>query len=114
MTFKEGIEQTKVNLGITRYINCTESENIAFRNLIRQNKALPPNVYLVKGTNNISTACFFKVLEPPEKDIDDYLKYSQFKMIRTIKNCAVYFTTLSIISLIGTIILLLSTANAIG
>ena len=35
-----------------------------------------------------------------EEEIAEYLRYKELKMLRTIKNCVVFFTTLAVISLV--------------
>ena len=91
-------------------INCSAEDNAKYNHMVRTGIALPIGVYENKLPNGAGSGTFCitydNVLSHEEKM--EYLAIKQTQMINTIKKCMVFFTTLTIISLICTFCLIAS------
>ena len=108
---KEDYTKLKLYLGILEEQPCTEEESEQYKKLLQAGQSLPPNVHSVDPYNDGDIECFtFYTLEETKLSPEDQEKYVQYKQLRTlitIKNCMLFFTILSITSIIGAIISLI-------
>ena len=105
---KYKIDILKSDLGIINCRLCTQEENIKFAEMIRNNEPIPDNVFMKKAfsTDNVS---FYYILDEDisiddEEELLNLQKTKDIKAIKqymsTIKKCVMFFTTVSIISMI--------------
>ncbi len=105
--------ELKYKLGILQRTDCTWEEDDKYRSLLRENKPLPDGIlYDAPSDGSLELPHFYKVQKAnlSKEELAEYVQYKQLKSIVTIKNCLVFFTVLTILSLVGGII----TAIAIG
>lgn len=86
---------------------CFSEENKEYEQLVKDGMPLPKGVYpYINDDGKPSAKYFYKVTgsEFTQDELMEYIALKQLKMVRTIKNCALYFTITSIIaSIIGAI-----------
>ena len=85
---------------------CTQKESEEYKDLLEQGKRLPEDVYRAdsdwRNVNDAGDSEFFRLVRPDitQEDIMEYLMYKKLDMLKTIKNCVVFFTVLVIIGII--------------
>ena len=108
---RKELERHKFEFGLKQQILCSKEESKVYHNLLKNGEPLPEGVRrVVYESGELSTTEFFTVYEADLSDaeIQEYLTYKQLSMIKTIKKCAMFFTTLTIISIIVGFILVMS------
>ena len=108
MMFNYQRELTKF-LYIETETPCSDEENKELRALLKSKQSLPPGYHRsVESSTN-----FVKPAELPEiEELEQKLKLQNAKNLRTIKNCAIFFTVLVALQIIlGFILPLTSSAN---
>ncbi len=91
-------------------IDCSREDNKKYNQLIKNNESLPDGVYEYKMETGDGTGTFYTVYQPEltQEEKIEYITFKQLKMISTIKNCVVFFTVLTVISMIITFFALMS------
>ena len=104
------LEQLKYELGILQEVDCSYEENEKYRNLLQKNEPLPNGILRRNSDVSVEYASFYKVERTAlsKDELAEYLEYKQLKSIITIKKCVVFFTVLTVISLVCSLILALS------
>lgn len=93
----------KYDFDILQKIPCTQDENKAYTKLVKEGKPLPKNVYpFGNDAGTPSDSEFYKLYASDLSDAElaEYLTYKKLSMLKTIKNCLLFFTILTIISMI--------------
>jgi hypothetical protein len=99
VNLREKLREHKFEFGLLEKVPCTKKENAEYTQMIKNGEALPEGVHAyVYETNE-----FYEIHEADltESEIQEYLTYKQLSLIRTIKNCVVFFTVLAVIGLVG-------------
>ncbi len=97
INLRNKLRSHKFEFDLLQKIPCSKQENKEYQFLLENGRKLPEGVYPYDyGTE------FYTIYEPDltESEIREYLTYKQLSLIRTIKNCAVFFTVLTIIGMI--------------
>ena len=74
---------------------CTAHETVLYKNTLKNGNSLPEGIYT--DDNDV----FYKLRETDltEKEIREYIALKQLSMIKTIKNCVLFFTVLTVIGI---------------
>lgn len=105
MATKEDIKALKTALGIRKETQCSFSENEQYAQLLKEGKPLPEGVVKIPDSSDeYPDFCVIIESKLSEDELAEYIQLRQLKNIITIKKCLVFFTTMSIISIIGGII----------
>ena len=109
-SFYEKLLQLKHDNGLCQEVLCTEDENHLFLEMVKQKKALPEDVVRCEESNGTKLDKFYRVvpLEMTHEEIQEFCMLNQIKHLKTIKNCVVFFTVLTVLSLVATILILLN------
>lgn len=102
----------KFEYDLLQKIPCTQQENAAYEEILKNGGTLPETVHAYVYDSGItSTSEFYTIYEPEltEAEIREYLTYKQLNMLRTIKNCVVFFTVLTIIGMIAYFLIMMNT-----
>ena len=94
---KEELNNLRFTNGLDSGVACSESENIIYSSMMKNGEKLPDNVFQYgsgylfykSGTNVFS-----------ESEEAEYITLKKLSYLKTIKNCVVFFTVLTIVSLI--------------
>lgn len=86
-------------------IDCSNEENKKYSQMKKNNEPLPSGVYEYEMEN-----IFYTEYKPDltQEEKLEYIAFKQLKMINTIKNCTVFFTVLTVVSLLITFFVLMS------
>lgn len=81
---------------------CTAHENEAYQEILKNGGQLPDGVFAYTYGDQVSSSEFYTVHEEDltEAEVREYLAYRQLSMIKTIKNCVLFFTVLTVIGMI--------------
>ena len=107
---RKNIVLLKKSAGLTEIVECSTEENKAYTQMMRDKQPLPNNVFCKD-----SDGLYFYMLRPvelTEQEIDEYIKLKKLHHIKIIKNCVVFFTVLTIISMLITLISMINLASA--
>ena len=105
--FYENLFQLKYDIGLCQEIDCSEEENRMYLEMLKQKKELPSGIIRRVESNGAKLNQFYRVvpLEITPEEMQEYCALKQTKNIQIIKNCVVFFTVLSVLSLIAGILL---------
>lgn len=95
---REKLLEYKYSFDLLQKIPCSSEENKQYEKLLEDGKALPEGVFAYE----YSTSAFYTVYEADlsQEEINEYLTYKKLGFLRTIKNCALFFTILTIIGMV--------------
>ena len=99
---KQKLRSYKFDFDLLQKIPCTQEENKAYLDLLKAGQPLPEGVFRYEYQSGIESDEFYTVYEPEltADEIAEYLTYKKLHMLRTIKNCAVFFVVLTIVSMV--------------
>ena len=102
MNVRDALREHRFEYELLQKIPCTKQENEQYQKLVEDGGVLPEGVYaFVDDSGETSKTEFYTILESDltESEIREYLTYKQLRLIRTIKNCVMFFTVLTIIGM---------------
>ena len=107
---RKELRSHKFEFGLLQRIPCSKQENKKYQNILEADETLPEGVFAYTYDGVTSPTEFYTVYEPDltEAEIQECLTYKQLSMIRSIKNCFVCFTVLTIIGMIAYITLMMN------
>ena len=99
---RQKLRSYKFDFDLLQKIPCTQEENKAYLDLLKAGRPLPDGVFRYEYQSGIESDAFYTVYEPEltADEIAEYLTYKKLHMLRTIKNCAVFFVVLTIVSMV--------------
>ena len=99
---RDELNSYKFAYDVMQKIPCSKAENKQYQQILKEGGILPDGVYAYDEFGVASTTEFYTVYETDlsQREILEYLTYKKLDFIRTIKNCIVFFTVLTLISLI--------------
>lgn len=107
---KDILKSYKFDFNLLQQIPCSDSDNKMYKKMLKDGQQLPKGVFHYKNAAGVEINEFYTIYEPDltQDEINEYLTYKKLSFIKTIKNCAVFFTTLTVISLIIYVVMLLA------
>ena len=112
---KDELLEMKKELGFYKNVKCTDEENKEYLQMKKDKSPLPEDVYYFNSASE-SMEYFYRILkikEVSDEEFKEYIMLRQAKNIKTIKNCAVFFTVVAVIGIISAIILFAVTSGAL-
>ena len=99
---KQKLRSYKFEFDLLQKIPCSQEENKAYLDLLKAGQPLPEGVFRYEYQSGIESDEFYTVYEPEltADEIAEYLTYRKLHMLRTIKNCVVFFVVLTIVSMV--------------
>ena len=115
LDIREELRRTKFELNLLQCVDCSAEDNRWCLHLVKSGQELPQGVYRKKDIDGRELDLFYTVYDPQltEQEMQEYIALMQYKEIRTIRKCVVFFTVLAVISLIVGIIAGISLADAL-
>ena len=111
VNLRDELRSFKYEFDLLQRIPCSEQENKEYQKLLKDGGVLPEGVFAyVYGNGETSTTEFYTVYETDltESEITEYLTYKKLNLIRTIKNCVMFFTVLTIIGMVAYFIIMMN------
>ena len=111
INLRDELRSYKFEFDLLQKIPCSKQENIEYQKLLKDGGVLPEGVFAYNyGNGDTSTTLFYTVYETDltEEEITEYLTYKKLNLIRTIKNCFMFFTVLTIIAMVVSFIIMMS------
>ena len=108
---RKELRSYKFEFNLLQKSPCSKQENRNYQKLLKEGKTLPKDVFsYTYQTGETSTTDFYTVYEADlsEAEIAEYLTYKKLSLLRTIKNCAVFFTILAVIGIAAYFLFVLS------
>ena len=101
---------------LAEIIICSQKENAKYAEMLKNGETLPENVYRCVNEDNMSETSFLKIVKTDltESEMNEYLNLKKLSMIKTIKNCVVFFTVLTAFFLFISVLSAASTCGAIS
>jgi len=100
------LNNLKFDLGILEEAECSVEEDKIYTALLKEKKPLPDGVLCTNPDED--EPCFSIIKETPlsKEALSEYIQLKQLKTLITIKNCVIFFTVLTILGLILTLLFL--------
>lgn len=95
--FKEELESMRYDIGLLRKIECSEEETKEYKKLLKEGKELPIGVYRYENIIGEQLEQFYTIHKQDELDKDERIEYillKQFRELKIIKRCALFFILL--------------------
>lgn len=103
-SLRNSLNNLRQEFQITQKQPCSTEDEKKYSQLMAEGRTLPENIIVSKdyGMGNEVTYHFYttKNLELSNEELSEYIMLKQLKNIQTIKNCVVFFTVLSVVSLL--------------
>ena len=103
LDIRKELKEFRFQFDLLQKIPCTKQENKEYRQLLKNGESLPEGVFAYEYEfEDPFVTEFYTVYEPEltEAEIREYLTYQKLSMIKTIQNCVLFLTVLTVISLI--------------
>ena len=102
INMRKKLRMYKFEYDLLQKIPCSKQENKEYLQLLKNGETIPENIYRYKSSNGIPLDEFYTIYEPDltDEEIQEYLTYKQLEMLKTIKQCIVFFTVLTVVSLL--------------
>ncbi|MBR3894791.1 MAG: hypothetical protein IKJ35_06550 [Clostridia bacterium] len=103
INLRDELRSYKFEFDLLQKIPCSKQENKEYQKILKDGGVLPNGVFAyVYDNGETSTTEFYTVYETDltESEIAEYLTYKKLNLIRTIKNCVMFFTVLTIIAMV--------------
>ena len=113
INIRSKIKQYRAENGILHVIPCTEQENLTFEEAEKAGEALPEGVFHYRDENGKPIWEYYRMEDPgyTEEEVREFLTYKRIALLeeqaqhlKTIKRCVIFFTVLTVISLVTAII----------
>lgn len=114
INLRDELRAHKFEFDLLQKIPCSKQENKEYAKILKEGGTLPEGVYAyVYESGETSTNEFYTIYETDltEAEIQEYLTYKQLSLIRTIKNCVMFFTVLTIIGMVVYFFLMMNAFN---
>ena len=111
INLRDELRAHKFEFNLLQRIPCSKQDNKEYAKILKEGGTLPEGVYAyVYDDGEISTNEFYTIYETDltEAEIQEYLTYKQLSLIRTIKNCVVFFTVLTIIGMVVSFLIMMN------
>ena len=111
INLRDELRSHKFEFDLLQKIPCTKQENKKYQKLLKDGGTLPDGVFAyVYDTGETSTSEFYTIYETDlsESEIREYLTYKQLSLIKTIKNCVLFFTVLTIIGMVAYFLIMMN------
>ncbi len=82
-------------------VDCSREDNKKYNQMLKNGEALPNGVFEYKNEGNEGWGIFYTIYKPDltHEEKLEYILFKQTGMIRTIKNCVIFFTVITILSM---------------
>ena len=102
INLRDELRSYKFEFGLLQKIPCSKQENKEYHKLLEDGGTLPEGVFAYTFDDCTLTGEFYTVYETDltESEKNEYLTYKKLNLIKTIKDCVLFFTILTIIGLI--------------
>lgn len=100
---RDALRSYQYEFDLLQKIPCSKEENKAYEKLVKSGGKLPDGVYAYVYVNDeASTNEFYTIYEPDltEEEIRQYLTFKKLSLLKSIKNCMVFFVVLTILSIV--------------
>lgn len=106
--FKIELDHYRLKYDLYEKLPCIKEEDKAFNDLLKRGKRLPEGIYRDYDWRNTNDSEFYRIAHSDvnQADIMEYLMYKKLDMLKTIKNCVIFFTVSTVILLVFLILLL--------
>ena len=109
MNLRSLLENYRYEHSVLQKEYCTPQEMKEYSALIKEGEPLPEGIYQYKSDDGTPLDSFYRIhkTDLSREELAEYFMYKNAKCLNTIKNCAVFFTSLTVISLIVYLFILL-------
>ena len=111
INLRDELRSYKFEFDLLQKIPCSKQENREYQKILKEGGVLPEGVFAyVYDSGETSKTEFYTIYETDltESEITEYLTYKKLSLIRTIKNCVMFFTVSTIIAMVAYFIIMMS------
>ena len=106
INLRDELHDYKFQFGLLQKIPCSKEENKQYEKLLKEGGTLPDGVYAYRYESGEAINEFYTIYEPEltESEKQEYLIYKKLSLLKTIRNCTLFFTLLTILGIIVSLI----------
>jgi hypothetical protein len=100
---EQELYEKQIQYGLYQIESCSEEDNAKYAEMAQNGEPLPKNVHQYKDTvtdQYVDQFYYLKDSKLTDSEWQEYLRYLELDRLDTIKNCLLFFTVLTVISLI--------------
>ena len=100
---KQELFEKQIQYGFYQIESCSEEDNAKYASMTQNGEPLPKNVRQYKNTvtdQYVDQFYYLNDTKLSDAEKQEYLKYIELDRLDTIKKCLIFFTVLTVISLI--------------
>ncbi len=99
---RKELEEQRYEWGLLQKIPCSKEDNKRYCQMLKDGESIPQGVYRYVDGAGVEMNSFYSIYQSDltQEEQDELLKLEKLSMIRTIKNCAIFFVALTAISLL--------------
>ncbi len=108
---RKQLREYQFDFDLLQRIDCSYQENKEFQKILDDGGTLPEGVFSYKDDENTDAPFgFYRIYQTDltEEEMQQYLTYKKLSLLRTIKNCALFFTILTILGMAITLFIALA------
>lgn len=108
---KSELRQMQFDMGFMQATHCSQDDQNKYRTMLKNGETLPEGVFQYKDASTGELVnSFYTVYDPQLSDAEkqEYIQYKKLSYLKTIKNCMVFFTVLTAISIMVYLLLMLA------
>lgn len=104
----EELRSLEFDMGFLQKIECSKEDTKKYKAMLKNNEPLPEGIYQQRDSTS-GDLIFYTIYksELSEEEKQEYIQLKKTSYIETIKNCAIFFTVLTVISLVITFFFML-------
>lgn len=111
VNLRDELRALKFEFDLLQKVPCSKQKNKEYEKLVKGGGSLPEGVYAyVYDSGENSATEFYTIYETDltESEIKEYLTYKQLRFIKTMKNCVLFFTILTIIGIVAILFIMMN------
>ena len=95
---REQLTQFRYDHGLIQQIECSKEDRKAYKELLKNGGKLPDGVF----ESDDDPGYFYTIYKADlsHNELEEYLSYKKIRLLKSIKDCAVFFVVLTVIALI--------------
>ena len=97
---REQLAQFRYDHGLIQQIECSKADRKAYLELLKSGGKLPNGVF--QSDEDHGEVLFYTIYKADlsKDELEEYLSYKKIRLLKSIKDCAVFFVVLTVIALV--------------
>lgn len=113
INLRKELEEQRYEWGLLQKIPCSKEDNKRYVQMLKNGEKIPKGVYRYVDGAGVEMNSFYTIYKSDlsKEEQDELITLTKLSLIRTIKNCAIFFVALTVISLLVYFLVLAQTCR---